>query len=100
MNEYRNKKVLVTGGLGFIGSNLAVKLVELGADVTIIDALWPEHGGNEFNIEPVKQDVRVNICDIRDRQAIGILVKGRDYIFHLAGQCSHVLGQVGHEKRS
>jgi len=93
-NEYGNKKVLITGGLGFIGSNLAIKLVELGADVTIVDVLWPNHGGNKFNIESVKKQVYVNICDIRDKNAMNVLAKDKDFIFHLAGQCSHVLGQV------
>lgn len=90
---YSGKKVLVTGGLGFIGSNLAIKLVHLGAEVTVVDVLWPDHGGNLFNIEPVKKDARVNICDVRDEYAMKTLVKGQDFIFHLAGQCSHVLGQ-------
>jgi len=92
--KYSGKKVLVTGGLGFIGSNLAIKLVHLGADVTILDVLWPDHGGNLFNIEPVKKDLQVNICDIRDEYAVKTLVKDKDFIFHLAGQCSHVLGQL------
>ena len=91
---YRGKKVLITGGLGFIGSNLAIKLVQIGADVTVLDVLWPDHGGNIFNIEPVKKDLTVNICDIRDKVALDSLVKNKDYVFHLAGQCSHVLGQV------
>lgn len=91
---YKDKEVLITGGLGFIGSNLAIKLVDIGAKVTILDVLWPDHGGNPFNIEPVKRDLIINICDIRDKYAVDTLVKGKDYIFHLAGQCSHVLGQV------
>ena len=90
---YSGKKALITGGLGFIGSNLAIKLVTLGAEVTIVDVLWPDHGGNLFNIEPVKKDAQVNICDVRDECAMRTLVKGKDFIFHLAGQCSHVLGQ-------
>ncbi len=85
---------MITGGLGFIGSNLAIRLAELGADVTVVDVLWPEHGGNIFNIEPVKERVRINICDIRDKYAMDVLVQDKDYIFHLAGQCSHVLGQA------
>lgn len=90
---YSGRQVLITGGLGFIGSNLAIKLVSLGAEVTVVDVLWPEHGGNLFNVEPVKGDIRVNICDVRDEHAMNVLVKGKDFIFHLAGQCSHVLGQ-------
>lgn len=93
-NKYQGAKVLITGGLGFIGSNLAIKLAEMGSEVTVLDVLWPDHGGNYYNIDPVKKNVHVNICDVRDGLALKTLVKGKDYIFHLAGQCSHVLGQV------
>lgn len=92
-SNYSGKKVLVTGGLGFIGSNLAIRLAKLGAEVTVVDVLWPDHGGNWFNIDPAKNDIRVNICDVRDEHAIRTLIKGNDFVFHLAGQCSHVLGQ-------
>jgi UDP-glucose 4-epimerase len=84
------KKVLITGGLGFIGSNLAIRLVELGADVLLVDSLIPEYGGNLFNIEPVKDRVRVNIADVRDANGMNYLVRGQDYLFNLAGQISHV----------
>jgi UDP-glucose 4-epimerase len=80
----------VTGGLGFIGSNLAIRLVELGADVTVVDALIEGHGGNRFNIEPVRDRVRLEIADVRDQPAIEELVGRQDVIFHLAGQVSHV----------
>jgi UDP-glucose 4-epimerase len=91
---YSGKKILITGGLGFIGSNLAIKLARSGAEATVVDVLWPEHGGNYFNVEPVKKDIQINICDVRDEYAMNTLVKGMDCVFHLAGQCSHVLGQV------
>lgn len=94
LNVYSGKSVLITGGLGFIGSNLAIRLVELGARVTILDVLWPDHGGNYFNIEPVRHKTDVNICDIRDENALRTLVNDKDFVFHLAGQCSHVLGQA------
>ncbi len=90
---YSGKKVLITGGLGFIGSNLAIRLASLGAEVTLVDVLWPDHGGNWFNVKPVIKDIQVNICDVRDEYAIRTLVTNKDLIFHLAGQCSHVLGQ-------
>ncbi|TFB10618.1 NAD-dependent epimerase/dehydratase family protein [Candidatus Marinimicrobia bacterium MT.SAG.3] len=90
-NAYKNKDVLITGGLGFIGSNLAIKLVELGAKVTLLDAMIEGHGGNEFNIEPVKHEVEINFSDIRDKNSMNYIVRGRDYIFHLAGQNDHVL---------
>ena len=90
-NLFKNKKVLITGGLGFIGSNLAIRLCRLGADITIVDSLIPEYGGNFFNIEEIKNDVKVNVSDIRDINSINILIQEKDYIFHLAGQSSHVL---------
>jgi UDP-glucose 4-epimerase len=88
--SYEGARTLVAGGLGFIGSNLAIRLVELGAHVTVVDALIPGHGGNRFNIEPVEQQVRVEVADLRDRPAIEELVAGQDVIFNLAGQVSHV----------
>lgn len=88
---YRDSRVLITGGMGFIGSNLAIKLVELGADVTIVDAMIPDYGANLFNIAPVRDRVRVNFSDIRDVQATRYLARKMDYVFHLAGQVDHVL---------
>jgi UDP-glucose 4-epimerase len=86
---FSGRKVLITGGLGFIGSNLAIRLVELGADVLVVDSLIPDYGGNLFNIEPVKDRVRVNIADVRDVNGMDYLVRGHDYLFNLAGQISH-----------
>lgn len=88
--DFTAKKVLITGGLGFIGSNLAKCLVELGANVTLVDSLIPEYGGNLWNIEPIKGKVRVNISDVRDEYAMKYLIQGQDYLFNLAGQTSHV----------
>ena len=82
---------LITGGLGFIGSNLTLRLVELGANVTLVDAMIPEYGGNLFNIEPVRDRVTINYGNICDRHAMDWLVRGQDYVFHLAGQVSHVM---------
>jgi UDP-glucose 4-epimerase len=90
MNSFKNKKVLVTGGLGFVGSNLSIKLAALGADVLIVDNMLPREGGNLFNIEPVKDKVQINISDIRNADSMNHLVKGMDYIFHIAGQVNHV----------
>lgn len=87
---YRGKKVLITGGLGFIGSNLAHELVKLGSDVTIIDALYPKGGGNLFNIKGVEDKIKLNFADMRDTAAVNQLVKDKDYIFNLAAQLSHV----------
>lgn len=88
--EFEDKNVLITGGAGFIGSNLAIKLVELKANVTIIDSLIPEYGGNLFNLEPVKDKVRLNISDVRDEHSMKYLIRDQDYLFNLAGQTSHL----------
>jgi len=90
-NKFAGKNVLITGGMGFIGSNLAICLANLGAHVTILDAMIPDYGGNEFNIAPIADRVRVNYCDIRDEAAVSYLVRGKDYIFHLAGQVCHLM---------
>lgn len=89
-SSFEGKRVLITGGLGFIGSNLAIKLVELGADVTLIDSLIPTYGGNLWNVEPIKDKVRVNISDVRDPFSMKYLISGQHYLFNLAGQTSHV----------
>jgi len=89
--EFFNKKrVLITGGLGFIGSNLARILVEAGAEVTLVDSLIPEYGGNFFNIEGIEDRLRVNISDVRDPFAMAHLVQGQEFLFNLAGQTSHL----------
>lgn len=87
---YHNKRVLITGGLGFIGSNLAIRLVKLGAKVTILDSMIDSYGGNFFNIAPIKDKVTVNISDMRDKYGINYLVRDQDIIFNLAGQLSHI----------
>ena len=87
---FNNSKVFITGGLGFIGSNLARRLVELGADVLLVDSLNPQYGGNLFNIAGIKNRVRVNISDVRDEHSMKYLVQGQDYLFNLAGQTSHM----------
>ncbi|MBU0682800.1 MAG: GDP-mannose 4,6-dehydratase [Candidatus Omnitrophica bacterium] len=88
---FKNKKVLITGGLGFIGSNLAIRLVEQGATVTLLDGIIEGHGGNEFNIDPIKGEAEVEFGDIRDAVLMNKIVKDKDFIFHLAGQNDHVL---------
>jgi UDP-glucose 4-epimerase len=90
LEPYRGSRALVTGGLGFLGSHLAQRLVELGADVTIVDSLIPEYGGNLHNVREIEDRVRINLSDIRDPWSIRTLVKGQDYIFNLAGQVSHI----------
>ncbi len=90
LSQFNGRSVLITGGLGFIGSNLAHRLVELGARVLLVDSLIPQYGGNLLNIAGIEQRVRVNIADVRDEHGMRYLVKGQDYIFNLAGQVSHL----------
>jgi UDP-glucose 4-epimerase len=87
---YRDRKVMITGGLGFIGSNLARQLVELGAEVLLVDSLIPDYGGNLFNIDGVADRLHINIADIRQQSTMNYLVRDRSVIFNLAGQVSHI----------
>lgn len=95
MNEkfspfFSGKKVLITGGLGFIGSNLAGALVNLKAEVTLADSLTPEYGGNPFNISGLEEQVQTILCDVRNETQIRSLIEGKDFLFNLAGQTSHL----------
>jgi len=90
MDEYRGQKVLITGGLGFIGSNLAIRLVGLGASVTLLDSLHPTCGANYFNIEPVKNDVEIIVGDSCNLELVRKLVRNQAYVFSLAGHVSHI----------
>lgn len=81
---------MITGGLGFIGSNLAKRLVDLGGQVTVVDSLVPEYGGNLYNVSGFRDRLRVNISDVRDRYSMQYLIEGQDYLFNLAGQTSHM----------
>ena len=90
MGYYTNKRILITGGLGFIGSNLARSLAVQGANVTLVDSLIPQYGGNTFNIDDIQNKVVVNVCDVRDTYTMGLLIQGKDYLFNLAGQTSHL----------
>jgi UDP-glucose 4-epimerase len=87
---YRGRRVMITGGAGFIGSNLATLLVDLGADVLIVDSLIPDYGGNLFNLSGIADRVQLNIADIRMQSTMNVLVRDRDVIFNLAGQVSHI----------
>ncbi len=86
---FDGKHVLITGGLGFIGSNMAHRLLDLGADVLIVDSLIPEYGGNVFNVDGIADRLRINIADVRDEHGLRYLVQEQDIIFNLAGQVSH-----------
>ncbi len=86
---FSGKHILITGGLGFIGSNLAHRLLDLGAEVLILDSLIPEYGGNFYNVHGIEDRLRINIADMRDEHGLRYLVQGQDLIFNLAGQVSH-----------
>ena len=88
--SFSGAKTLITGGLGFIGSNLAHRLVALNAEVTLMDSLIPEYGGLEYNVRDIRPQIDVHIADVRDPEAVARLVKGQHYLFNLAGQTSHV----------
>lgn len=91
---FENKQVLITGGLGFIGSNLAHRLLSLRARVTIVDSLIPQYGGNIYNIREIADRVALNIADVRDIYSMNYLVQRQDLIFNLAGQVSHVSSMI------
>jgi len=87
---FAGRRALITGGLGFIGSNLAIRLVHAGASVTLVDSLIPEYGGNLHSIAGIEPRVRLNISDVRDEYSFDNLVQGQDFLFNLAGQTSHI----------
>lgn len=89
-DTFKDTRVLITGGLGFIGSTLAHQLVGLGAHVTLVDSLIPEYGGTLHNIAGIEPSVRVNVADVRDEYSMNYLVQGQHYLFNLAGQSSHL----------
>ena len=90
LSHYAGRRALITGGLGFIGSNLARRLADLGAEVTLVDSLIPDYGGNRFNISGYEDRLTVNIADVRDPYSMRALVPGHDVLFNLAGQVSHL----------
>jgi UDP-glucose 4-epimerase len=87
---FAGARVLITGGLGFIGATLAARLVAAGAELTLVDSLIPEYGGNLFNVAEIAPRVRINISDVRDEHSMAYLVQDEDYLFNLAGQTSHL----------
>jgi UDP-glucose 4-epimerase len=93
-DAFRGKRVLITGGLGFIGSTLARELVAHDANVTLIDSLIPEYGGNRANIDGIEDRVEIHVSDVRDEHSLREHVRGRDVIFNLAGQTSHLDSMV------
>ncbi len=91
---FRGKYVLITGGIGFIGSNLARHLLQLGAYITLVDSLSPEFGGNSFNIQGIKEQVQVYIGDMCDEETMKLILPDQDFLFNLAAQVSHA-GSMG-----
>ena len=90
VKAFKGKRVLITGGLGFIGSNLARALVKLGAKVTILDSLIPEYGGSRYNLRGLERKVSLNLSDVRDRHSLPEFLRGQHFLFNLAGQTSHM----------
>jgi len=90
LSGFKGKKVIITGGLGFIGSTLAMKIVDLGGRVVVVDSLIPEYGGNLFNVKGYEGRLKVNIADVRDAFGMSHLIRGEDFLFNLAGQTSHI----------
>jgi len=91
---FRGKNVLITGGMGFVGSNLAIALVSKGAKVTLVDSMVRDTGGNLFNIKDIAEKVLINFSDVRDEHSMNFLVRGKDIMFNLAGQVSHIDSMV------
>lgn len=85
----KNKKVMITGGLGFIGSNLAHRCLEAGAEVTVYDCLDPRSGGNMYNLHGIEDSVRVVVNDIRSLEGVSSCIRGQDILFHCAAYTSH-----------
>lgn len=89
MSSIKGKNIVITGGLGFIGSNLAYSCVKNGSNVTIVDNLDPEAGGNTFNIQPFESDIKVISGDICDSNLMQKLLKTSDIVINCAAQISH-----------
>lgn len=87
---YRGKKVMVTGGLGFIGSNLARRLVELGSDVLVVDSMLPDTGANFANLKDLDGRLQIRVVDLRNADEMATLIPGHDVVFNLAGKSSHI----------
>ena len=82
--EFVDRRILILGGMGFIGSDLAIRLVNLGSKVTIVDSMLPQYGGNLANIESIKGRCQINFSDIRDSHSLQYLVQGFDVIYSVA----------------
>lgn len=96
-DAFVGRHALITGGLGFIGSHLARRLLDLGAQVTVIDSLIPEYGGNLENVRDIAERIRINISDVRDPHGMPVLIRDQDFLFNLAGQTGHLDSMVDPE---
>src|ERR1700751_143947 len=90
LHAYASARAIITGGLGLIGSALARRLLDLRAEVLLVDSMIPEYGGNLANIAGIRDRVCVNIADIRGGYALRHLLSGQDFPFNLAAQTSHL----------
>jgi UDP-glucose 4-epimerase len=90
LDFFEGKRILITGGMGFIGSSLAHALVDVAREVVLVDSLVPEYGGNPANIEGIEGRIQVNISDVRDERSFVQLIRNKDVLFNLAGQTSHL----------
>jgi UDP-glucose 4-epimerase len=92
--RFEGQQILILGGMGFIGSNLAIRLTNLGAKVTIVDSMLPQFGGNLANVDGFRDKITINFSDIRDRHSLNYLVQGFDIIYSVAGQTSHIESMI------
>ena len=90
ISDFKGVRTLIAGGLGFIGSNLARRLVDLGAEVTVVDSLRPEQGGLRYNIQGLEHRLKLEVGDLRDEALLERVLPGQDAVFNLAGQTSHM----------
>ena len=89
LNQFAGSTCLVTGGLGFIGSNMANSLAVAGAQVRVLDALIEQHGGDVQNIDPAHDAISIVRGNIADDEVVEPILDGVDYVFNIAGQVSH-----------
>lgn len=90
LDSYQGTRVLVTGGMGFIGSNLVLALVRQGARVTVVDAQVPGCGAQPANLEAVRDQIQLSTDDIGNDDRMKQLLPGQEVIFNLAGEISHL----------
>ncbi len=89
-SSFLGRRILITGGLGFIGSNLARALVTAGARVTVVDSLVATHGGSWSNVEGIEEELEVYELDVRDTESLHEHLREQEILFNLAGQTSHL----------